>query len=301
MKPLLPPATNTLDPNGLAGLKRAAKEGQPSPETLKQVAQQFEALFMQMMLKSMREASFGDELFESEQGNFYRDMYDQQLALTLAKQQGVGLSDVLVRQLGGNRAAGNGAVAPLDSVMNSVQRQMSVTGAHKDAVRDPQTFTHALWPHVERAGRELGVAPEAILSVAALETGWGTAAMRQADGSSAHNYFGIKAGPNWPGARVSAATREYLDGQAVTRKEEFRAYGSIGEGVADFVRFVRDNPRYRAALGQQDPQAFVAALADAGYATDPDYARKAGAILGGDTLRTAVQTLKFSGRGPLPA
>ena len=301
MKPILPPAANTLDPNGLAGLKRAAKEGAPSPATLKQVAQQFEALFMQMMLKSMREASFGDDLFESDQGNFYRDMYDQQLALTLAKQQGIGITDVLVRQLGGSRATGSGGASTLDTVLASVQRQLQVSAADTAATRDPQAFARALWPHVERAGRNLGVAPEAILSVAALETGWGSAAIRQADGSNAYNYFGIKAGSDWPGARVSAATREYLDGQAVTRKEQFRAYGSIGEGVADFVRFVRDNPRYRAALGQNDPQAFVAALADAGYATDPDYARKAGAILAGDTLRNALQALKFSGPGPLPA
>ena len=301
MKPILPPTTNTLDPNGLAGLKRAAKDGTPSPETLKQVAQQFEALFMQMMLKSMREASFGDDLFESEQGNFYRDMYDQQLALTLAKQQGVGLTDVLVRQLGGGRAAGVADASPLDTVLQSIYRQLQVQAADRAGARDPQSFTRMLWPHVDRAGRTLGVAPEAIMAVAALETGWGSGVIRQADGTSAHNYFGIKAGADWSGARVAAVTNEYIDGQNVRRQEEFRAYPSVGEGVDDFARFLRDNPRYRTALDQKDPQAFLAELARAGYATDPDYARKAGAVLSGDTLRAAMDALKISGRGSIPA
>lgn len=304
--PIPPDAGFALDPQALAGLKRAARDSKSSPDTLKQVAGQFEALFMQMLLKSMREASFGDDLFGGGQGDFYRDLYDQQLSVMLAKRTGLGLADVLAQQLGGARAKAASAAAPAEST----------AGAH--AARDPQAFVHALWPHAERAAKTLGVAPEAIVSVAALETGWGGSPLRHADGRSANNFFGIKADAGWNGARVQAPTREVVDGIVVMRNAAFRAYASPAEGVDDFVRFVRDNPRYRAALGQNDPQAFVAALAAGGYATDPAYARKAGAILKGDTLRAALATyrdvqvsretgsrerptLKNSGAGPIPA
>lgn len=301
MKPITPDASNALDPQGLAALKRAARNGKPSEATLKQVAQQFEALFLQMTLKSMREAGFGDELFDSEQGNFYRDMHDQQLALTLAKSQGIGLTDVLVRQLGGGKAAGKSGASPLQAMLDNTRLRLRQQVAATSSASDPQAFVQALGPAVRTAASDLGVAPEAVLSIAALETGWGGAVMRHPDGRSANNYFGIKAGSDWTGDRVTAVTREYVDGRAVTRTEQFRAYSSAAESVADFARFLRENPRYQDALNQKDPKAFVAALAAGGYATDPAYVHKAGAIASGDALRTALESLKNSGDAPIPA
>ena len=296
MKPIDPNVTMAADVRGLAGLKRAAKDAQSSPETLKQVASQFEALFMHMMLKSMREASFGDDLFGSEQSNFYRDMYDQQLSMTPAKKHGLGLADVLVRQLGGDRlmAAVTGESGKDNTALTFDRlRALAPAEAPDKRVADPTAFVHKLWPHAERAASKLGVAPEAIVAVAALETGWGGAVMQRPDGRSANSLFGIKADANWSGARVSASTREFVNGSPVTRRETFRAYDSIADSVEDFTRFLKDSPRYREAVAAgSDAQAFVKSLARGGYATDPVYARKLQSILGGDTLRTALSDVQ---------
>ncbi len=305
MKPIDPNVTMAADVRGLADLKRAARESQPSAETLKQVASQFEALFMHMMLKSMREASFGDDLFGSEQSNFYRDMYDQQLSMTLAKKHGLGLADVLVRQLGGDRllaaVTGESGKDSLALTMDRLRAQVPAQIQDKPAA-DPTAFVHKLWPHAERAAGKLGVAPEAIVAVAALETGWGGAVMQHPDGRSANNLFGIKANANWSGARVSASTREFVHGAPVTRREDFRAYDSIAKSVDDFANFLKDSPRYRDALAAgSDTQAFTESLARGGYATDPVYARKLQSILGGDTLRSALTELKISNDRPIPA
>jgi len=257
MKPINTDVSMAADVQGLAGLKRAAKEAQSSPETLKQVASQFEALFMHMMLKSMREASFGDDLFGSEQSNFYRDMYDQQLSMTLAKKHGLGLADVLVRQLGGDRlmaaVTGESGKDNIALTLDRLRAHVPVETQGKRAAADPTAFVHKLWPHAERAASNLGVAPEAIVAVAALETGWGGAVMQRPDGRSANNLFGIKADANWSGARVSASTREFVNGSAVTRRETFRAYDSVAESVEDFTRFLKDSPRYREAVGYHSP------------------------------------------------
>jgi len=298
MKPVNRNPPMALDPQALSGLKRAAKDGPQSPETLRQVAQQFEALFMQMMLKSMREASLGDDLFGSEQGNFYRDLYDQQLSMTLAKRQGIGLAEVLVRQLGGRLPGGAQELESAALAMDRLRR----TADGAPAALSRNDFVATLWPHAERAGRELNVDPEAIVAVAALETGWGRSPIRRADGTSANNLFGIKADAGWRGERVHSQTREVFNGIPVLRREPFRAYGSIAEGVDDFVRFLRDNPRYATALDQgRDARAFVRGLSAAGYATDPAYGRKLESLLSSDALTKAVAALKNSGDRPIPA
>jgi flagellar protein FlgJ len=67
-----------------------------------EIFQQFEALFLQQMLKSMRTASLSEGMFQSEQSEFYRDMYDQQIAADLAKKEVLGIANILNRQLGGS-------------------------------------------------------------------------------------------------------------------------------------------------------------------------------------------------------
>jgi len=87
------------DFNQFTGLRAAANNRDPA--ALREVASQFEALFLQSMLKSMRDASMGDSLFgESDQMDMYQGMLDQQLSLEMASGSGVGLADMLVRQLG---------------------------------------------------------------------------------------------------------------------------------------------------------------------------------------------------------
>jgi len=152
----------------------------------------------------------------------------------------------------------------------------------------PEAFAHALWPAASRAAHALGTRPEAVLAVAALESGWGRHVPLRADGSSSHNLFGIKA-HGWGGEVTHAATLEFEHGAFARRVEPFRAYDSPQAAVEDFARFVRANPRYREALASDgDAAAFVHALARAGYATDPRYGEKLETLLDSAPLRAAA-------------
>ncbi|MFV2056298.1 MAG: rod-binding protein [Thiohalomonadales bacterium] len=92
-----PSASNYTDIQGLQNLKNAADKN--SPDALREAARQFEALFIQNMLKNMRAAKLDDGLLGSDQGDMYLDMFDKQLSLTLTKQKGIGLADMLYEQL----------------------------------------------------------------------------------------------------------------------------------------------------------------------------------------------------------
>ena len=267
---------------------RADREG-----AVDEVARQFESLFTQMMLRSMRDASFGGGLLDSQQSRFYRDMYDQQLAIELSSQRGLGLAEVIKRQLQGMQPASGAGRTPTDYRVQAITPAPidPATPAEAPPVLDgtPEGFVHTLWPAAEKAARELGLPPEALLAQAALETGWGAHVMTRADGSSSHNLFGIKADERWSGERVTVTTLEYRDGVAVRTRADFRAYTDWEESFTDYVRFVRDNPRYRQALEvADDPQRYFEALQKAGYATDPAYAEKIQRILERGTLHTAA-------------
>lgn len=282
------------DLKGLAQLKVAARdEPGKQAEALRAVARQFEALFTQMMLKSMRAASPGEDLFGSEQADFYRDMHDQQLAINLSKGQGLGLAEMLVKQLGGQLAATVNSNAPPATppapAANTPKR-----------FEAPENFVRDLWPAAQRAGRELGVKPELLIAQAANETGWGKRMIVGRDGQASFNLFGIKADAAWKGARVNVPTVEYEDGVMVRKQDTFRAYDSYEASFRDYVDFLRSNPRYRDALSKvDDPRAFAHALQGAGYATDPAYGRKLISIFQGPTLREALVSLKDSDGGTL--
>lgn len=266
----VPPAVGSSygDAATLASLKRADRS--QTPEALREAARQFESLFTRMLLKSMRETSFGDPLTGQGEG-FYRDMFDDQLAIELSKGKGLGLADMLVEQLQRAGLAGTSG-AP----------------SAGDPVKD--RFVKELWPHAEAAGAELGVDPKTLIAHAALETGWGRHLPRDGEGRSSHNLFGIKA-TGWEGGRVTSRTREHVNGVAQERTESFRAYGSAGESFRDYVALIRDNPRYAAARGTGgDAAAFARALQAGGYATDPDYAAK---------LERVANVLKFTPGGPI--
>ncbi|MCG8425955.1 MAG: rod-binding protein, partial [Chromatiales bacterium] len=211
------------DFSGLAELK--AKAGDNPDETIDQVAKQFESLFMQQMLKSMRQASLGDGLLDNDQSLFYRDMYDQQLALHLSESGGgIGLADVIKRQLGGGETVSH-PVKSLDDyrrmVVAMAQPQSDVEVSQKaspakepqdaaeavtepvdeiaaaETVREsftpasPQEFIEKLWPWASEAASLLGIEPQALLAQAALESGWGKHVMKFANGDLANNLFGI--------------------------------------------------------------------------------------------------------------
>jgi flagellar protein FlgJ len=255
-------APNATDFRQFAALRRGADANDPA--TLREVARQFESIFTKMMLDSMRSASFGDPMFGSDQVDMYQDMADDQLAVQLSQGRGLGLADMLIRQLS---QGGLGAAAALPG--NTDEKSADgVTPAQQ------RRFVDEMLPHATAAARELGVDARAIVAQAALETGWGTSLPAEAGGGS-HNFFGIKAGAGWQGARVASTTTEFVAGQAGTERARFRAYGSLAENVADYVRVIRDNPRYSEALGTgADVRAFANALQRGGYATDPEYADK---------------------------
>lgn len=290
------------DFSGLAALRARAREDQDA--ALDQVSRQFESLFLQMMLKSMRDASAGGGILDSKQSEFYREMYDKQIAMDMAGGRGIGLADVIKRQLGGGVSAANRdltlddyvgmpvlAVTPkIDTLHADDIAAATATALSSQLDGDPEAFLEALWPAAEQAAQRIGIAPEALLAQAALETGWGRAVMRRGDGSSSHNLFGIKADRRWDGERVNTSTLEYRDGVALRTHADFRAYGSFDESFSDYVEFVQRNPRYREALqNTDDPAAYFGALQRAGYATDPAYADKIERILDGEPMRRFKQ------------
>jgi len=257
-------APDANDFRQFAALRRGAEAH--DPKTLREVARQFESIFTKMMLTSMRQASFGDPLLGSDQADMYQGMMDDQLSVQLSAGRGLGLAEMLVRQLqtGAGAPASGNASAP--------------AGGNTVSPAQQRKFIEGMLPQATAAARELGVDPRAIVAQAALETGWGThqpADPTHGASNPSHNLFGIKAGGDWRGDSVQSATTEFIAGSAAPESAQFRAYGSVAENVADYVRVIRDNPRYAAALGTgADVRAFANALQSGGYATDPEYANK---------------------------
>ena len=270
------------DPKGLSALKLDAKT--QSPEALRAAARQFESLFTQMMLKSMRDATPKDSLFGSDQQDFYQDMFDSQMANQLSKGKGLGLADMLVKQLMqagvSPDVAGKAAVAGQKAA--DAAAAASPTGAitgKADVTATRQDFIDAIKPAAERAAAQLGVDADTLIAHAALETGWGKSLPKTSDGATSFNLFGLKAGESWKGAVATTRTQEFESGTAVTRVADFRAYGSAEECMQDYARVIGQNPRYAAALNTGgDAAAFAQALQRGGYATDPHYASKLTAL-----------------------
>ena len=271
-------ATTYTDVKGLAALKRDPN----SPEAISAVAKQVEALFLQMMLKSMRDATSAEETNSNEMG-MYQDMFDKQVALSISQHADLGISRLLKRQL-----AGKPAPAGLKST-SAVPTASASAPAAPAAFQTPAEFVHRMLPPIRRAAGALGLDPMGMLAQAALETGWGQRMPRNADGSLSHNMFGIKAGDEWAGARASADTMEVTNGVATPRRTTFRAYGSIEESVNDFASLLKNSPRYRDVIAAGgNAGAYIASMGKSGYATDPEYGNKLSQILHSDTLQSAL-------------
>jgi peptidoglycan hydrolase FlgJ len=314
-------ATTSLynDFAGLAALKYQARKDQNG--SAGQVAKQFESLFMQMMVKQMRQASFGGGILDSDRTRFYKEMYDKQLSLYLSEHGGMGMGKVLRRQLGvpeqtpttvltGLEAYRRHPVAAVshqpqaDEVAQAPAAQAAATAADTacapPSMDSPESFVQHLWSCAQDAATQLGLPPEALLAQAALETGWGNFVMSSVNGVSSHNLFGIKADQRWDGGQVGKETLEFEQGVAVRKRERFRTYASYEQSFQDYVAFLKSNPRYAQALEQtQDPAAYFKALQDAGYATDPDYADKILRVMQGPEMQTALDQFKASARQPI--
>jgi flagellar protein FlgJ len=273
-----PASTAYTDLQSLGSLKHAARAERP--EALREAARQFESVFTRMMLESMRSASMGDSLFDSQESGFYRDMFDDQLAVEMSRGRGIGLAEVLVRQL--QQVGAVPAEAAATQAAGSTAAATPTVPGPGTAARiagSPEAFVERMLPAVEKAARALGVAPRALLAHAALETGWGASMPTGPDGRVSYNLFGIKATGSWQGEAVGSRTLEFVDGVAEQRVERFRAYASPEDSVADYARLLGGSSRYAGVRGTgEDVAAFADALQRGGYATDPRYARKLAAV-----------------------
>lgn len=289
-----------FDANGLNNLKQAAREN--SPEAIKEVAKQFEAIFMNMMLKSMREASPQDSPFDNEQSRTFTTMLDQQLTTNLSS-KGLGLADILARQLskGGytadnamEQAVTDKTTSPdthsnlrpdltgnpfLNNIANTLKQNNA--GTQPSALNGSATyFKNRMASHAETASQSTGIPAHLMLGQAALESGWGKREIKAADGTPSNNLFGIKATGNWNGKVVEATTTEYVHGIKQKRIEKFRAYDSYADSFKDFANLMQNNPRYENVMENlHSPHGYAQAMQKAGYATDPDYATKLASVI----------------------
>jgi flagellar protein FlgJ len=305
-------ANTYTDANGLAALKKDPN----SPQAIRAVAQQVDALFLQMMLKSMRDASAASGEADSNEMGMYQDMFDKQIALTMSQHQDLGLGSMLTRQLAAAAAARaapatgsapapagaarspvpGAAAAPSTLAVPTTSAAPPTTDSPPTTAAPPTSMTQSaaefvaqVLPSIQAAAQALGVSPLAMLAQAALETGWGKRMPRTADGSPSLNLFGIKADGNWSGARAVANTVEYSGGVATQRQTAFRAYGSLEESISDFAGLLKSSPRYAAALAAgSKPEAYVAGIGRSGYATDPGYANKLNEILNSGAFHSAL-------------
>jgi flagellar protein FlgJ len=293
-----------LDAQSVDKLRLQAK--QDPDAALRAVAQQFEGIFMNMMLKSMREATPKDGMLDSEQGNLYTQLFDQQLAQKLSTGKGLGVADMLVKQLTPKISAESqknspefpvlspeyGHVVSVPSAQHSAPatRDSALSTQHlHPAFKNPKEFVDKLWPHAVEASKELGIPAHFLLGQAALESGWGKRTIRGQDGQDSLNLFGIKAGSKWGGEVAAAATTEYVKGVPQTKHEEFRAYGSYAESFRDYAALLKNNPRYQGVFGQDiDAEGFARMMQQAGYATDPMYASKLVRVVNSETMRQAL-------------
>lgn len=283
-----------IDSKNLSSLKNAAKDN--SPEALKQVAKQFEAMLMNMMLKSMREASPQDGMFDNEQTQMFTSMLDQQLSQTMSD-KGTGLADMLVKQLSKNLNAppvveadkssqAQTAMAPRSAMFSQTfpyQAQTVSPMANVEVQKTTNTkpinvasnFEQRLKQAAQSASEASGIPAEFMLAQAALESGWGKREIKTADGQTSYNLFGIKATGQWDGKVAETMTTEYINGEKQKRVEKFRAYDSYEAAFHDYAKLISTNPRYQKAMqSTDDAAAYAKALQQGGYATDPNYANK---------------------------
>lgn len=288
---------------GLDSLRKKAIHGDKGAgkEALKSAASQFEAIFTNMMLKSMRDANkaFKSGMFDSHTEDLYRQMRDEQMVSQLSEKGSLGLADMIVKQLSVGetvnaegeqsfqdavdrvrrvRQAANqhdsvSAAEQTDGVAHSAQQVVTSTDAQPMSFESPYAFVQSLKPYAEKAAQVLGVDSSLLLAQAALETGWGQKVVKNAHHSS-HNLFNIKANSAWRGDRVATQTLEYQNAIPVMEKAAFRAYPSYQESFDDYVQFLENNPRYSEALAHKGDRDFIQSIHKAGYATDPNYADK---------------------------
>jgi flagellar protein FlgJ len=269
------------DANQLASLRsRAAAD----PKTAaREVAKQFEALFMRELLKSMREATPATGMFDNQATKLGQEMLDAQIVTQVSGGQG-SLTALIARQLERQMGAGVGdmvkqAIAPDRTSASATSSPGASVTATRSSPRIPERraadFLEQHRAAAQAAQAATGIPANFMLAQAAHESGWGQRGIARADGTPSHNLFGIKAGAGWTGPVAEVTTTEYVGGQPQKMVQRFRAYASADEAFADYARLMRDSPRYQGVIAAgADARGFAQNLQRAGYATDPQYAAK---------------------------
>jgi len=314
-----------------------------SKAAIKEAAKEFEAFFMNMMLKSMRQANEGlgnDSLFSSPQEKMFIGMLDEQMSVEFSQKGNLGIADLMTRSLLGenvplksNVASGQKMTSKVDTILEPVKDMpAAVSGAEvisetkqlksnsvdisinppvlnqlltenqktkfgaanyqtnapimvkadepvqsskKPLFNSSAEFVQQLLPMATKVAKKIGVDPKLLLAQAALETGWGKYIMHDDKGQPSNNLFGIKSGTSWKGSSAKVDTLEVDKGTFVKVKDDFRMYDDFEKSFSDYVKFLQTNPRYESALNVvKDAKQFVESLQSAGYATDPNYAKK---------------------------
>ncbi|MDR5752010.1 MULTISPECIES: flagellar assembly peptidoglycan hydrolase FlgJ [unclassified Caballeronia] len=299
-----------LDVQGFDAMRAQANA---SPQQgLQAAAKQFDAVFTQMMLKSMRDATPSDSPFDSNESKSFTSMLDQQLSQQMSS-KGIGVADMMLKQLmrnagtsdsgagasgmaggaGGDLNANAGNIAAMNAMAkayasaaasknNSLQSGAGYTAnsALEPAARGNgsdkvNAFVDRLAVPAQAASAATGIPARFIIGQAALESGWGKREIKNSDGSTSHNIFGIKATKDWTGKTVNAVTTEYVNGQPKKVVERFRAYDSYEHALTDYASVLKNNPRYAPVVeASRDAAGFAHGMQKAGYATDPQYAKK---------------------------
>ncbi|UOB74367.1 flagellar assembly peptidoglycan hydrolase FlgJ [Pseudoalteromonas sp. APM04] len=316
---------NFFDLGNLDSLRKEALSGgdastDASKAALKKAAAQFEAIFTQMLLKSMRKAN---EAFEDKESplnsssvKFFEDMHDQQLSTELSSNGSLGLADLIVQQLSPDgKTFMPGSVlrttndflsdmragSSLPHTQNKEKAAVNVQNDKTDSkvaaapsapFESTEEFVTTVWEHAKTAAQKIGLNPAVMVAQAALETGWGKHIINKSDGNSSNNLFNIKSDKSWGGEKASKVTLEFEQGTPVKKQASFRAYDSIKESVNDFVNFLTQNPRYQEALqNTAKPGEFLDSLQKAGYATDPNYASKIKKVLNSAQLKDVAASV----------
>jgi flagellar protein FlgJ len=283
-----------LDVQGFDAM-RAQAAANPR-EAMKSAAKQFDAVFTQMMLKSMRDATPSDGPFDSHDMATYTSMMDQQLAQQMSS-KGIGVADAMLKQLmrnsgvsaddanAGNNAALNALAKAYANPASNGALRMGRGYTANSALTPPvhgdgssekvDAFVDKLAAPAQAASAATGIPARFIIGQAALESGWGKREIKKADGTTTHNIFGIKATDGWTGKTVATVTTEYINGRPQRVVEKFRAYDSYEEAMTDYASFLKSNPRYAQVINSsRDVNGFAQGMQRAGYATDPHYAKK---------------------------
>jgi len=309
------------DYNNLSGLQSIKHQAKSDKEgALDAVAKQFESVFVSMMIKSMRDANKGfseGNLLQSSESDSYQQMFDSQLAVSLSNDKGIGLAEVIKRQLSKGVLGADADREPksfnlsqsfslddysrrsfsprlnADSIQQTVVKvenslrnisgegnEKAIELAHEIDFSSPDKFIQSLYPYAKNVEQETGIDAQVMLAQSALETGWGKHQILKKDGSPSFNLFGIKAQQGWEGESAEITTTEYRGGLAMKEQANFRSYDSYADSFKDYAKFLKSNERYQSALEHlDDPKEFAMALQDSGYATDPNYANKINRIM----------------------